>query len=160
MRMAGTLAALASVPRWARAAALPDATSTALSESDLIYLTPIKSDGSESTCHAEVWFAYDGSDLYVCTSTQAWRARAIAQGLDQVRLWVGEHGTWTDSDGAFRQAPELMATGIIETDPAGVERGLEVLGDKYSLQWIVWGPRFRNGLAEGSRVMLRYTPQA
>lgn len=146
------------LPRRARGAALPEPTRTALEDSDLVYITPLKRDGTESTCHAEVWFAYDGADVFVCTSAKAWRTRAIAQGLNQARLWVGEYGTWTDSDGAFRQAPELIATGAIETEPAGVEHGLERLGDKYSVQWIVWGPRFRNGLADGSRVMLRYTP--
>jgi hypothetical protein len=33
---------------------------------------------------------------------------------------------------------------------------LDAMGDKYPLEWVIWGPRFRNGLADGSRVMLRY----
>ena len=33
---------------------------------------------------------------------------------------------------------------------------LEIMGTKYSGEWRTWGPRFRNGLADGSRVMIRY----
>lgn len=139
---------------------LPAATRDALAASGLVYLTPIKSNGQESTCHAEIWFAFDGTDLLLCTAHDTWRAQALAQGLNKARLWVGEFGTWTKSEGKFRQAPELMVTGTVVSDPAGIEHGLEQLGAKYRVQWATWGPRFRDGLADGSRVMLRYTPSA
>jgi len=74
---------------------------SAMRDSSLIYLTPIKSDGQESSCQAE-------------------------------------------------------ATVVI--DKSVEEKALQLLGDKYSMEWIVWGPRFRKGLADGSRVMLRYRP--
>ena len=35
---------------------------------------------------------------------------------------------------------------------------LDAMGEKYHSEWFRWGPRFRNGLADGSRVMLRYSP--
>ena len=41
-------------------------------------------------------------------------------------------------------------------DPALVEVVLQRLGKKYADEWATWGPRFRNGLASGQRVMLRY----
>lgn len=137
---------------------LSEASRAALEASSLVYLTPIKSNGEESSCHAEIWFAFDGSDLFLCTSSDAWRARALANGLNSARLWVGEFGSWTKSAGRFREAPELMATGTVVSDPAGIEHGLEQLGAKYRVQWAIWGPRFRNGIADGSRVMLRYSP--
>ena len=153
------IAAAGLLPRGVRGVEnLPGATRTALTTSDLVYLTPIKSNGQESTCHAEVWFAFDGVDLLLCTAHDTWRAQALAQGLNSARLWVGEFGTWTRSEGKFREAPELMATGTVVSDPAAIEHGLERLGAKYRVQWAVWGPRFRSGLADGSRVMLRYTP--
>ena len=157
--VAGSLAAAGFVPRGVRALEeLPEASRAALVESDLVYLTPIKSNGEESSCHAEVWFAFDGTDLFLCTSSQAWRARALADGLNSARLWVGEFGTWTSSAGKFREGPELMATGAVESDPAGIEHALDLLGAKYRVQWANWGPRFRKGIADGSRVMLRYRP--
>jgi hypothetical protein len=39
----------------------------AIETSKLIYITPIKSNGEESSCHAEVWFHADGADLLVVT---------------------------------------------------------------------------------------------
>ncbi len=129
-----------------------------LNESDIIYITPLKKGGAESTCHAEVWFVYDAGVIYVVTSSKAWRARAVGLGLDRARMWVGEFGTWKDSNEAYRKAPELNATAALIDDAATHEHALGVFGKKYYLEWLVWGPRFKNGLADGSRVLLRYTP--
>lgn len=130
----------------------------ALAESDLVYVTPLRSNGTESLCQAEVWFVEDGGDAVVVTATDAWRARAVTQGLDRARLWVGDVGVWTDSDGAYRKLPGTMARASMVTGATEHARLLEVFGDKYALEWIIWGPRFRNGLEEGSRVMIRYAP--
>ena len=132
----------------------------AMAESDLIYLTPLKRDGSESRCQAEVWFAHLDGDLYVVTSSDAWRARAVAQGLTRTRVWVGDVGVWTDSEGRYRSLPRIEGQASAVADPEVQNAVLEVMGDKYRMSWLVWGPRFRNGLADGSRVMLRYRPMA
>ncbi len=50
---------------------LADPITTGLSTSDLVYLSPIKSNGKESACQAEIWFVYDGADVYVCTGSRA-----------------------------------------------------------------------------------------
>ena len=60
----------------------------AVASSDLIYLTPIRSDGSESRCQAEVWFVPDRGDLYVVTESNTWRAHAPRIGLNRARVWV------------------------------------------------------------------------
>ena len=83
-----------------------------------MYLTPIKSNGEESRCKAEIWFAHDAGNVYVVTPPDAWCAQAVRQGLTRARIWVGDFGVWTQSDGAFRDAPEFMATASIETDAA------------------------------------------
>ena len=147
----GTLGPLG---RQARAQSLEQA----MEESDLIYLTPLKSDGSESRCQAEVWFARHEADLYVVTSSDAWRARAVGLGLTRTRVWVGDVGVWSDSGGSYRSLPriETVASTVAEADVQ--EAVLGIMGDKYRMSWLVWGPRFRNGLADGSRVMLRYRP--
>ena len=137
--------------------AVAEPTKEALSTSRLIYLTPIKSDGGESECKGEVWFLYDGnSNVYVVTQFDAWRANAIRQGLTSARSWVGEYGLWKQAGDSFRAAPELMLTGAIEEDPEAHQKVLDVMGTKYTDEWGVWGPRFRDGLIDGSRVMLRY----
>ncbi len=129
---------------------------TALNESDLIYLAPIRTDGRESRCQAEVWFVHHESDLYVITASEAWRAQAIGKGLTRTHIWVGDVGAWGDSNGAYRELPQIEAVGSQVKDAESQNSVLNAMGDKYSLEWFVWGPRFRNGLADGSRVMLRY----
>ena len=123
--------------------------------SALIYVTPIKSNGEESSCQAEVWFARAGSSLYVVTAADAWRARAVGRGLTSTRIWVGDVGVWS-SAGRYRKLPAVTARSSLVTDPAAREPVLEIMGTKYSGEWRTWGPRFRNGLADGSRVMIRY----
>ena len=133
----------------------------ALDSSPLVYLTPLKSNGEESRCKAEIWFAHDAGHVYVVTPPDAWRAEAVRQGLARARLWVGDFGVWTRSNGAFRQAPEHMATASIETDAAVHARILDAMGGKYAATgWSNWGPRFEKGLVDGSRVMIRYALDA
>ena len=164
LRLAAGAAALGLVPAAVRAAApaggLGESGSleAALAATDLIYLTPLKADGSESRCQSEIWFVADATDIYVVTAADAWRARAVKSGLHQARVWVGDLGTWTKTEGRYRTLPQIEATGESVTAPADHERVLELFGSKYSMSWLVWGPRFRNGLADGSRVMLRYRP--
>ncbi len=130
----------------------------AMAESSLIYLTPIQSNGQESRCQSEVWFTYDGDDLYVCTTVKTWRARAVARGLDRARIWVGDLGEWKGTGGKYRALPQIEAQVSVVSDKGQERQALEMFGDKYSLQWVLWGPRFRKGLADGSRIMLRYRP--
>ena len=134
---------------------------TGLATSGLIYVTPLKSSGEESRCKAEIWFAYHDGACFVVTPPDAWRARAVSRGLTRARLWVGEFGIWTDADDAFRQAPELMATASLETDPTVHATVLEIMGGKYADDgWRRWGPQFRAGLQDGARVMVRYAIDA
>jgi hypothetical protein len=145
---------LASAPR----AAVAQAPAQALQDSDLIYLTPLRGDGSESRCQAEVWFVYDGADIFVVTATGAWRARAIRQSRDRARIWVGDLGNWQRTDGAYRSLPVIEGRGELVADADVQAAVLDRFADKYPISWFRWGPRFRNGLADGSRVMLRYRP--
>lgn len=131
-----------------------------LDASKLVYITPLKRNGEESRCKAEIWFAHVDGDVFVVTAADAWRAQAVGRGLDRARLWVGEFGVWHDADGAFRNAPELMATAALETNGETQGRVLATMGGKYGDGWSRWGPRFEKGLADGSRVMIRYAIDA
>lgn len=133
-------------------AALKDA----VTKSPLVYISPLKSDGSESACHGEVWFVADGDDVLVVTNPERWRAACITKGLDQARLWVGDFGLWKKSDGAFRGAPSYVATASLDADTAAHARALTAFGKKYPDEWEKWGPRFKKGLASGERVLIRY----
>ena len=138
------------------------AAAAAIETSKLIYITPIKSDGKESACHAEVWFCADGGDLFVVTKEGLWRSQAVKRGLDRARIWVGDYGVWKHSHAAFRNAPTFLARGEqFSNDAEAVERTLNAMGAKYANEgWSTYGPHFKQGLADGSRVLLRYRPVA
>jgi hypothetical protein len=145
----------------AQAAALSDAARAALGESPLIYVCALKRDGAESRCHAEVWFAKDGDGALIVTGADRWRAQAIGKGLTRARLWVGDHGpVTTGKSEAFRSAPSFLADAKIEREPAQHDHALVLFGSKYTQDWGSWGPKFKAGLADGSRVLIRYTPAA
>ena len=88
----------------------------------------------------------------------AWRARAIGRGLAKSQVWVGDVGQWQRSDGKYKNLPSLVANGSQVDDALEHVRVLEIFGGKYADEWGTWGPRFRNGLADGSRVLLKYQP--
>lgn len=132
-----------------------------LETSPLVYITPIKSDGGESRCKAEIWFSHHDGDVFVVTPPDAWRAEAVGKGLNRARMWVGDFGLWQRADGAFREAPELMATASIESDPEVHAVVLSAMGEKYAASgWSRWGQAFKDGLVDGSRVMIRYVIDA
>ncbi len=127
-------------------------------EPALIYLSPIKSNGALSKCQAEVWYVQDGADQVVVTGANAWRAQAITQGLSRTQIWVGDVGQWQSSGGAYLKLPSHFANGQVIADALEQARLLELFGAKYVAEWDTWGPRFKNGLSGGTRMMLRYTP--
>ncbi|MFT7220673.1 MAG: hypothetical protein ACI8Z1_002292 [Candidatus Azotimanducaceae bacterium] len=126
----------------------------ALVESDLIYLSPIKAGGNLSRCQAEVWFVMLGANAYVITRRDSWRARAPRLGVDQTKIWVGDLGVWKRAN--YQALPTLNATASQVAEQDVTNAVLEQLSVKYASEWRKWGPRFRNGLADGSRVVLRY----
>ena len=133
-----------------------DALRGALAASPLVYVSPLRKDGSESACHGEVWFVAEGDDVLIVTAADRWKAKAIAAGRDRARLWVGDFGVWTRADGKWQNAPSFTARASFEKDAAARARALEAYGKKYPDEWDKWGPRFRTGLADGSRVLIRY----
>lgn len=155
---AGAGVAALWLPRRARAAPFEpsEALRGALSTSPLVYVSPLKQDGGESACHGEVWFVTEGGDVLVVTAAERWKAKTIAAGRDRARLWVGDFGVWTRAEEKWKSAPTFDTKAAFEKDPAARERALEAFGNKYPAEWDKWGPRFRAGLADGTRVLIRY----
>jgi hypothetical protein len=134
------------------------ATGAALEKSPLIYLSPLRSDGAESKCHGEVWYVRDGAELLVVTAADRWKALAVRRGLDRARIWVGDFGQWKKSDGRFKTGPSFLAKARFDAEESAIETALAAFGAKYPDEWDKWEPRFRKGLADGSRVLIRYRP--
>jgi len=158
------LAALAGAlaPRaLARAAAAEPALDAALERSGFVYVSPLRADGQESTCHGEVWFGWLDGAVVLITARERWKARAVLSGQDRARIWVGDHGTWKQLIGKsedFRRAPSFEARAAIAKDPALLERLLATFERKYPEEIGRWRERMRQGFADGSRVLIRYTP--
>lgn len=162
--LAGLALAGLAPPRVARAdepkpGAAPE---SLLEKSPFVYVSPLRSDGAESRCHAEVWFAWIDDAVIVTVAADRWKARALAQGLDRARIWVGDHGRWKTMFGgrneAFRTAPNFLARAEKVDDPDMIDRLLEAYDRKYPHEIATWRDRMRSGNADGSRIMIRYRP--
>lgn len=135
----------------------------ALASSPFVYVSPLRSDGSESRCHAEVWYAWLDGAVVLITARDRWKARAVARGLDGARIWVGDYGRWKRLIGAnesFRKGPSFVARAEFVRDAALLDRMLAVYEQKYPEEIGDWRDRMRSGYADGSRVLIRYRPEA
>ena len=150
---------LALSPRsGAQTYALPDETKSALAQSGLVYISPLRSDGEESRCHGEVWFAHDHGSVLIVTQSDAWKSRALSAGLDRARIWVGDFGPVRRASDRYRSAPGFLARATSDKDDAAFERLLAAYAKKYPDEWDRWESRFRRGYADASRVLIRYEP--
>ncbi len=161
----GIATGLASAPATAAAADLRPPTSipTALLEgSPFVYISPLHANGSESACHGELWYAWLDESVVVTVATDRWKASALARGLDRARIWVGDHGRWKTWYGghneAFKAAPHFDARAERVEGPEILERLLARYESKYPAEIGDWRERMREGGAEGTRIVMRYSP--
>lgn len=162
LAVAGWLA-LSFVPRRAEGtpAAVPLAPGLeeALARSHFVYVSPLLSDGSESRCHGEIWFAWLDGAVVAISARTTWRVRAIQRGLVRARIWVGDYGRWKTlfgHDEAFRAGPHFEAKGSLVRDSALLDRLMAAYRAKYGGEFSSWEPRMRQGYATGERVLIRY----
>jgi len=151
-------------PATRAAAKLAPETRALLGSSEFVYISPLRSDGSESRCHGEVWYGWLDETVVIITSRSAWKARAVLdKGLDSARIWVGDHGRWKGwvwNNERFRSAPSFEARAEVDRDPSLLERLMQHYSKRYADEFGVWESRMRSGFESGERVMLRYVPQA
>lgn len=127
---------------------LAPAIEKALADSEYVYISSTRKDGSLSE-KAEIWFMYEGGKVYVGTRPTSWRVKRIEWGRPAAKIWVGS-----------REGPSFDATGAIVKDPALYERLYEVFAKKYPEGWKRHEDGFRKGFQDGSRVLVAYTPKA
>ncbi len=155
--LGGSAAALFAPAALVRAAELE----VALEKSGFVYVSPLRSDGNESTCHGEVWYGWIDGSVVLITGADRWKARSVKKGLDRARIWVGDHGRWKKLIGtneAFRKAPSFDARAEIVKDDALLDQLIAIYEKKYPDEIADWRDRFRSGYADGSRVLVRYRP--
>jgi hypothetical protein len=151
---------LARPPR-AKSATLDPESIRALDSSPLVYISPLRSDGAESRCHGEVWFAWIDGAVVINTAADRWKARSLRKGLDRARIWVGDFGRvkgMLGANEAFRKGPSFDARADIVNDTAILDRLLEQYESKYPAEIGKWRGPMRSGVADGSRVLIRYRP--
>jgi hypothetical protein len=132
-----------------------------LEKSGFVYVSPLLADGSESSCHGEVWYGWLDGSVVVITSAQTWKGRALARGLSGARVWVGDHGRWKRMVGrneAFRQAPHFDALATAVQEDALLDQLLALYETKYPEEIGNWRDKMRAGYRDGSRLLIRYTP--
>ncbi len=153
------LGAAAVWPRGVFAAPAPTWLEVA-QKSPLVYVSPLLADGAESRCHGEVWFFVDGGDVVLATATKTWKARALELGRDTARIWVGDFGPYVKTPEKVKAAPNFVAKARLDKDRAVFDRLLAAYAVKYADEWGKWKPRFESSYADGSRVVIRYSPVA
>lgn len=147
-------------------------TKSLLEDSEFAYISPLLGGGEqrrESSCHAELWYGWIDNSVIVNVSRSGWKSRAVGRGLTSARVWIGNHGRWRTRwsafigglNEAFREAPHFDA--IVEEipkseAPAMLEQTLRLYRKKYPAEIADWEGRMRSGIADGSRVLLRYRP--
>ena len=144
------------------AAGVAAALAAALAKSPFVYVSPLRKNGEESRCHAEVWFGWEGGAVVLITASSGWKARALTRGLDHARVWVGDYGRWKRlgmTSDAFRAAPSFVARASASQDTSLLERLLSIYDEKYPDEIGTWRDRMRAGFHDGSRVLVRYVPE-
>ena len=135
-----------------------------LEKSPFAYVSPLRKNGAESTCHGEVWFGWIDGAVLVNSRRGTWKVRAIESGLDRARIWVGDHGRWKGvlptgaPNEAFRAAPHFDARARFETDRKVNDRLLELYGKKYGADFDRWHEDMQTGFFSGQRKLIRYEP--
>jgi hypothetical protein len=148
-------------PARATPLSLPPGTDQALVASSYVYVSPLRSDGSESSCHAEVWFGWFDDSVVLITGVDRWKSRSVKRGLDRARIWVGDYGRWkrlVGTNEAFRSGPTFDARAEIIRDEKQLDALLALYETKYVGEIAKWREPMRRGYADGSRVLLRYRP--
>jgi hypothetical protein len=146
--VAGALVFLACLgaSRVATAALTPEI-ETALRTSPYVYIASQRKAGGFGQA-AEIWFMYRDGAVWVASPATTWRARRIRAGRPKAMIAVGK-----------REGPTFEATGQLVKDPKAYEALFTTLAEKYPDGWKQYEQRFRSGLADGSRVLIKYEPK-
>jgi hypothetical protein len=136
--------ALPVVP--AQSAPLSPELQKALDSSKYVYIQSTRGDGKLSKS-AEIWFMPYNGAVWVASPPTTHRVKRIKAGKTTAKIAVGK------PDG-----PSFNAQGSIVTDPEVNKAMFETYAKKYANEWKSYEQKFRDGLANGSRVLIKYEP--
>jgi hypothetical protein len=130
----------------ARSASLAPELQKALDSSKYVYIQSTRKDGKLSKA-AEIWFMYHNGAVWVASPPSTYRVKRIKAGQTKAKIAVGK------TDG-----PSFNAKGSIVKDPEVNKVLFETYAKKYANEWKSHEQNFRDGLANGSRVLIKYEP--
>jgi len=140
--LVGTLLSSAPAP----AASLSAELQKALDSSKYVYIQSTRKDGTLGK-PAEIWFMQHNGAVWVASPATTYRAKRIQAGQTKAKVWIGK------TDG-----PSFNAQGAIIKDPEANKVLFETFAKKYSSEWPSYEKKFRDDLANGSRVLIKYEP--
>ncbi|MBI4515872.1 MAG: hypothetical protein HY699_08670 [Deltaproteobacteria bacterium] len=129
------------------AAELPAALTAELDQATYVYIASQRKTGGFGK-PAEIWFLHHAGALWVGTPPTTWRVKRIKAGRTAARIAIGK------SDG-----PAFQAVGSLVNDPEVQNLMLQTYAKKYPDRWPAYEQKFRSGFKDGSRVLVKYTPQ-
>jgi hypothetical protein len=119
----------------------------ALESSKYVYIQSTRADGSMSKA-AEIWFMYHNGAVWVCSPTTTHRVKRIQAGKTEAKIAIGK------PDG-----PSFKAKGSLVKDAEANKALYESYAKKYADGWSSYEKQFKEGLANGSRTLVKYDPE-
>jgi len=117
-----------------------------LDTSQYVYVQSERKDGTFGK-PAEIWFLHHKGAVWVATPTTTYRVKRIQAGQTKAKVAVGK-----------ASGPSFNAKGSIVKDPEVNTVMFETFAKKYPDGWASFEKNFRDGLANGSRVLIKYEP--
>ena len=116
----------------------------ALDSAKYVYIQSTRKDGKLGK-PAEIWFFRHNDAVWVCSPTTTYRVKRIKAGQTKAKIAIGK------PDG-----PSFNAKGSIVKDPEVNKVMFESFAKKYSDGWSSYEKQFKDGLADGSRTLVKY----
>jgi hypothetical protein len=123
----------------------------------------LRSNGEESRCHGEVWVGWFDGSVVVISAARTWKVQSLARGRTRARIWVGDYGRVKKIIGnnqTFRDGPSFVARAERVRDITVIDRLLATYEKKYPAEIKSWQRTMRAGFLDGSRIVIRYVPEA
>lgn len=118
-----------------------------LDESKYVYIQSQRKDGSFGA-PAEIWFMRHDGAVWVASRPTSWRARRIRAGRPLAKVHA-----------LNASGPAFEASGAIVADPAVWQVLFDTFAKRYPDGWPRHEKAFRDGSADGSYVLIRYSPR-
>ncbi|MGE0821357.1 MAG: hypothetical protein AB7G75_16575 [Candidatus Binatia bacterium] len=123
---------------------IPEDQQKVLDSSKYVYIQSVRKDGSFGA-PAEIWFMHHNGAVWVCSPTTTHRVKRIQAGQTKAKIAIGK------PDG-----PSFIAKGSLVKDPEVNNALFEAFAKKYSDGWSSYEKSFKEGLADGSRTLVKY----